>query len=189
MAGKEEHQLFADVFSSSDQSEMADLHCGDSAWARAASEWIKGSEVFDSIEKSRTKVWVFRNSSDVVVGFGSLNATGWKRWPPPKGPRSRLLYIPQLGIDSCFQGRPEDPKWRYSKQIMEHLIYEARMLAIQIRDTKKKAKHVDLLCLHVHKDNEPARKVYERFEFEKLPGFEENNLHLMVHKLDLSHED
>lgn len=72
---------------------------------------------------------------------------------------------------------------------MNHLIYEARMLAIEIRDTKKKAKHVDLLCLHVHKDNEPARKVYERFEFEKLSGFEENNLHMMFHKLDLSQED
>jgi len=70
-----------------------------------------------------------------VVGFGALNETRWKRWPPPDGPRSRLLYIPQLGIDVHFHGKPEDPNWRFSNQIMEHLIYEARQLAKQIRDS------------------------------------------------------
>ncbi len=168
---------------------MAGLHCGDSAWARAASEWINGSEVFDSIEKNQTKVWVFRNSADEIVGFGSLNATGWKRWPPPGGPRTRLLYIPQLGIDSRFHGKPEHPEWRYSKQVMDYLIYEARMLATEIRETKPPSKHVDLLTLHVHKDNVVAQKLYKRFEFERLPGFEENDLYLMSHKLNLSTDD
>lgn len=189
MAGKDEHQLFADTFTAEDQSGMAGFHCGDTAWARASSEWIKGSEVFDSIEKNRTKVWVFRNSSDEIVGFGSLNATGWKRWPPPDGPRSRLLYIPQLGMDSRFHGKPEDAEWRYSKQIMDHLIFEARELAIEIRDSKPPSKHVDLLLLHVHKDNIVAQKVYERFEFQRLSGFDENDMYVMTHKLDLSENE
>ena len=72
---------------------------------------------------------------------------------------------------------------------MEHLIYEARQLAKQIRDSKPASKHVDLLFLHVHKENEPAQRVYQRFDFERVPDFEENNLYLMAHKLDLSDLD
>ena len=77
--------LFADEFTNADQLEMADLHCGEEPWSRAASEWIKGSDVFDSIESQNTSVWVFRDHVDAIVGFASLNATGWKRWPPPDG--------------------------------------------------------------------------------------------------------
>ena len=75
-----------------------------------------------------------------------------------------------------------------ANQIMNHLIFEARMLALQIRDSKPPSKHVDLLFLHVHKDNFAAQKVYERFEFERLSAFEENSQHVMVHRLDLSEE-
>lgn len=167
---------------------MAGLHCGNSAWARASAEWIKGSEAVDSIAKHQTKVWVFRNASDEIVGFGSLNATGWKRWPPPDGSRSRLLYIPQIGIDSRFHGQPDDPEWRFSNQIMDHLIYEARMLALEIRDSKPPSKHVELLFLHVHKDNVAAQKVYKRHDFQSLKGFEKNDLHVMAHKLNLEEE-
>lgn len=185
LADKEEHQLFADEFTTTDQSEMAGLHCGDSAWARAATEWIRGSEVRDSIEKQRTKVWVFRNSLNEVVGFASLNVTNSIKWPPPDGSRNRLLYIPQIGIDSRFHGKPGDPEWRFSKQIMDHLIYEARMFALEIQSTKPPSKHVDLLFLHVHKDNVAAQKVYERHDFQLLEGFEKNNLYVMAHKLNL----
>ena len=186
LADTDDHQLFADPFSTADQSELAGLHCGDAPWSRAASEWIQGSEVCDSIEKNHTQVWIFRDKSGAVVGFGSLNETRWKKWPPPDGPRKRLLYIPQLGIDVQFHGKPEDPNWRFSNQIMEHLIYEARQLAKQIRDSKPASKHVELLFLHVHKENVAAQRVYQRFEFERVPGFEENDLYLMSHKLDLS---
>ncbi len=62
------------------------------------------------------------------------------------------------------------------------------MLAIEIRDLKPAKKHVSLLFLHVHKDNVAAQKVYQRFDFVRLPEFEENNLYLMPHKLDLSEE-
>ena len=72
MADTDEHQLFADPFSIEDQPELAGFHCGDSGWSRAASEWIKGSEVCDSIEKNNTKVWIFRDRQDAIVGLVRL---------------------------------------------------------------------------------------------------------------------
>jgi len=72
---------------------------------------------------------------------------------------------------------------------MDHLIFEARELAIEIRESKKPSKHVDLLFLHVHKDNIVAQKVYERFEFERLPDFDENDMYVMAHKLDWSEKE
>lgn len=187
MADSENQTLFADEFTATDQPFLAGLSCGDETWSLAATEWITSSEVLDSIEKFRTKVWVYRNSEedDAVVGFSSLAATGWQKWPPPDGKKSRLLYIPQLGLGRQFRGHPPDPEWRYSNQILEHLIGRAKELAKEIKEEKPPSKHVDLLTLKVHRDNIAARKVYERYEFELLPGFEDNEHLVMSHKLDL----
>jgi len=183
----ENRPLFADAFTAADQPFLAGLCCGVEPWAQAATEWINSSEVLDSIDKHGTKVWVYRNSEkdDAVVGFGSLAATGWQKWPPPDGKRSRLLYIPQLGLDQRFRGYPPDREWRYSNQIMEHLIGRAVLLAQQIKQEKPPSKHVDLLTLKVHRENAAARKVYERYGFEVLPGFEDNEHFVMSHKLHL----
>ncbi|MEX0820144.1 MAG: GNAT family N-acetyltransferase [Pirellulaceae bacterium] len=175
-------QLFADPFTEADQSEMAGLHCGDKPSARAATAWITGSDVLDSIANYETRVWVFRNQADEIVGFGSLGPTRW-RWPPPDGDYTRLLMIPQLGIDARFHGQPPDAEWRYSNQIMAHLILEAQEFAKEIQRTKPKKKHVELLILQVHKDNVAARRLYERFGFVVMPGFESNNHLVMSHKL------
>lgn len=180
--------LFADEFTAADQPFLAGLRCGAEPWAQAATEWITSSEVLDSISKYRTKVWVYRNSDadESVVGFGSLAASGDTTWPPPDGKkRSRLLYIPQLGLDQKFHGYPPDPEWRYSNQILEHLIGEAKLLAQQIRIEKPPSKHVDLLTLKVHRENTAARKVYERYGFELLPGFEDKEHFMMSHRLEL----
>lgn len=187
MAASDNQPLFADEFTAADQLFLAGLSCGDEPWSQAATEWIKSSEVLDSIEKFSTKVWVYRNSEadESVVGFSSLAATGWQKWPPPNGNRSRLLYIPQLGLDSQFRGYPPDPDWRYSNQILEHLVGQAKELAKQIKQEKPPSKHVDLLTLKVHRENIPARKVYERYGFELLPGYEDNEHFVMSHKLDL----
>lgn len=183
----ENRPLFADAFTAADQPFLAGLCCGDEPWAQAATEWINSSDVLDSIEKYGTKVWVYRNSEkdDAVVGFGSLAATGSQKWPPPDGKRSRLLYIPQLGLDQKFRGYPPLPEWRYANQIMEHLIDQAKVLAKQIQREKPPSKHVELLTLKVHRGNAAARKVYERYGFEVLPGFEDNEHLVMSHKLDL----
>lgn len=156
-------------------------------WSKAATEWITSSEVLDPIENYQTNVWIYRNSKedDSIVGFSSLATTGWQRWPPPDGKRSRLLYIPQVGLDQRYRGFPPDPDWRYSNQIMGHLIGQAKRLALRIRETKPPSKHVDLLTLKVHRQNIAAQKVYNRFKFELLDGFEDNEHLMMVHKLDL----
>jgi ribosomal protein S18 acetylase RimI-like enzyme len=175
-------QLFADPFTDADQPAMAGLHCGDEPWARAATAWINGSDVLDSITHWQTRVWVFRDESETVVGFGSLGPTQW-RWPPPAGDYTRMLMIPQLGIDARFRGQPPDPERRYSNQIMSHLIFEAQEWASEIRRTKPAKKHVALLILQVHKNNIPARRLYEKFEFIAMPGFESNEHIVMSHKL------
>jgi ribosomal protein S18 acetylase RimI-like enzyme len=182
----ENRPLFADAFTAADQPFLPGLRCGDEPWAQAATEWINSSDVLDSIDKHGTKVWVYRNSEedDAIVGFSSLAATGWQKWPPPDGKRSRLLYIPQLGLDKQFRGYPPDREWRYANQIMEHLIGQATLLAKQIQQEKPPSKHVDLLTLKVHRDNAAARKVYERYGFELLPGFEDNEHQMMFLRLE-----
>lgn len=187
MTEPENQLLFADEFTTADQPFLAGLHCGDELWSRAATEWITSSEVLDSIENHQTRVWIYRHSEDddSIVGFASLAATGWQKWPPPDGKRSRLLYIPQLGIDQQFRGFPSSYEWRYSNQIMEHLIGQAKSMARHIRDEKSAKKHVHLLTLKVHRENIAAQKLYQRYGFELLPGFEDNSHFVMQHNLAL----
>ena len=47
------------------------------------------------------------------------------------------------------------------------------------------SKHVELLTLKVHRQNIAAQKVYKRYGFELLDGFEDNEHLMMYHKLDL----
>lgn len=187
MTESEKLTLYADEFTPADQAFLAGLQCGDEAWSKAATEWITSSEVLDSIENYQTKVWIYRSADadDSIVGFSSLAATGWQKWPPPDGKRSRLLYIPQVGLEQKYRGFPSDPNWRYSNQIMEHLIGQAKNFALEIREGKPPSKHVDLLTLKVHRHNIAAQKVYNRFGFEPLDGFEDNEHLMMVHRLDL----
>lgn len=185
MSDAEQYQLFADKFTPEDQPLMAGLHCGDEPWSRAATQWITGSDVLDSIEKHGTSVWIYRDGHDAIVGFASLAATQWQKWPPPDGKRSRLLYIPQLGIDEKYRGFPPDHEWRYSRQIMEHLIFKARKMALEIRDAKPPSKHVELLTLKAHRENIPAQKLYERYGFVLLEGFEDDQHLVMSHRLNL----
>ena len=138
MTESENLTLYADEFTPADQPFLTGLLFGDEAWSKAATEWITSSEVLDSIENHQTKVWIYRNAEadGSIVGFSSLAATGWQKWPPPDGKRSRLLYIPQVGLAQKYRGFPPDPDWRYSNQIMGHLIGQAKKLAVQIREGK-----------------------------------------------------
>jgi hypothetical protein len=176
------YQLYADLFTEADQPEMAGLHCGDEPFARAATAWITGPDVRDSIANRETKVWVFRDDADTVIGFGSLGPCRW-RWPPPDGGYTRLLIIPQLGIDARYRGQPPDPDWRFSNQIMSHLIFEAQEWAAEIRETQHAKRHVDLLVVQVHRDNHAARCLYEKFEFIATPNYERHAHIVMSHRL------
>jgi GNAT superfamily N-acetyltransferase len=95
----------------------------------------------------------------------------------PGGGYARLVIIPMLGIDERFHGKPEDPAWRYSTQIISHLIYEAQQLA-----TNEKDEHslVEWLVLLVHREIERAIHFYEKCGFELIPGVVRRNNHFVM---------
>jgi hypothetical protein len=174
------YQLYADELTENDQSELIDFDCGQEPWARAATEWLLGSEVWESIKKRGTRVWLYRTESNVIVGFGSLGVTR-RRWPPPDGSYGNLPIIPMLGLDDRFRGQPPDPAKRYSSQIVSHLRYEAKRLLAENQDSGRET--TPLLVLYVHKDNHAAIRLYEKFGFSVEVKASRNDLLLMIQKL------
>lgn len=171
------HQLYGVEFTEADQARLVGFSCGDEVWSRAVREWILGSDVLDSMKRWGTRVWLFETEDGNVVGFGSLGTTRWK-WPPPDGPRTTLTIVPMLGVDQRFQGKPDDPEWRYSRQIMLHLIDEARRIR---KDwTGQPDQRPDWLILQVQRDNKRAIGFYEKFGFEFLSSAERPNNHLAM---------
>lgn len=173
-------QLYADDLTEDDRSELVYLDCGDEPWSRAATEWIVGSEVWNSIRKYQTRVWLYRNDAGVIVGFGSLGTTR-RRWPPPGGNHANLLIIPMLGIDHRFHGQPVDAKFRYSNQALAHIRFEA----IEMLQSHRKAGRttLPLLSLFVHRDNRRAIRLYEKSGFVPEPSAARGDLVLMIQKL------
>ena len=156
-----EHQLTADIFTEADQEDLVGFSCGDSDVGRACTQWILGSDVLDSMLRGTT-VWLYRNQAEEVVGFGSLGPIRW-RWPLPDGSYTNLLIIPMLGIDERFQGQPLDEEWRYSHQVMNHLVYAALQMSSEAK------KPIEWLLLLVHPENHRAIKLYENFDFLLIP--------------------
>ena len=156
------YQLFADEFTREDIADLVDFDCGQAAWAQAATQWICGSDVWESIKSRGTNVWVYRNNANVIVGFGSLGITR-RRWPPPDGGHSNFLFIPMLGIDKHFHGQPADEQFRYSRQIISHLRFEAMQILNQHQDAGRNT--LPILSLLVHRDNARAIMLYARFGF------------------------
>ena len=126
------HQLYAVEFTEADQARLAGFSCGDESWSRHVTEWIRGSEVLDSIKRWGTRVWLFEMEQGEVVGFGSVGTSVWQ-WQPPGGPKTTVVLIPMLGIDIRYQGYPPEPEWRYSRQIMAHLVFEGERPCAVIR--------------------------------------------------------
>ena len=159
-----EFQLYADIFTKADQEELVGFSCGDSTQGKFCTQWILGSDVFDSMKRGTT-VWLFRNQEGKVVGYGSLGIVRW-RWPlsDPEGKYTKNLYIPMLGIDKNFQGQPTDTEWRFSHQIMNHLIAAAYEINQQLDNP------LDWVLLMVAPDNTGAIKLYEHFDFELIPN-------------------
>ena len=171
------HQLSADLFTEADQQQLASFSCGDTVVGRACTEWIRGSDVLDSMQRG-SGVWLYRNSDDEIVGFGSLGPIRW-RWPLPDVDYAKLAIIPMLGIDERFQGQPPGKEWRYSRQIMNHLIYEAHVFSAMQK------KPVEWLLLLVHPENKPAIKLYEELDFVMIPDVRRGaaNSCVMKHRL------
>lgn len=170
------HQLYAVEFTAADQARLAGFSCGDDTWARHVAEWIRGSDVLDSMSRG-TKVWLFETAEGEIVGFGSLGPTRW-RWPPPDGSRTVVLLIPMLGLDIRFQGQPPDPQWRFARQIMSHLASEARAMSGQSAEAT--GTPIDWLVLLVHRDNQRAIRFYEKCGFELIPGVLRRRDHVVM---------
>ena len=151
-----QHQLYAVNFKEADQVRLIGFSCGDEIWSRHVAEWIRGSDVLDSMKKG-TKVWLFENASGEIVGFGSVGRTRW-RWPLRDGAYNTILLLPMLGLATRFQGQPPEPEWRFARQIMSHLIHAAREMS---EATAQSASPIDWLVLMVHRDNLRAVKFYQ----------------------------
>jgi ribosomal protein S18 acetylase RimI-like enzyme len=83
-----------------------------------------------------------------------------------------------LGIDTRFQGKPANPEWRYSRQIMEHLLAEAQRIVREWREDA--GQRPQWLVLQVRADNTRAIGFYERCGFELIPGVVRPNNHVVM---------
>ncbi len=145
---------------------VSNFECGPHKYEREVAEWIRGEQprtVLDAIRsRSRpTLVWLY-STADAVVGYGSLCRSAWSSIPGGRRDMP-IMLIPNLGIHVDFQGCPKDaaPDDRYSSQIIEHLIHEARRFPF--------GGCLPLLGLFLHPDNTRARRCYERKGFRDFP--------------------
>jgi len=172
----DEYELIADEFTEADQGDLVGFCCGDSISGRLCTEWISGSGVFDSI-KRKTKVWIYRNQTDRVIRYSSVGFVKW-RWPLPDGNYTTVLYIPMIGIDQRYHGQPPAKEWRYSHQMMNHLIYSCHQM------NEERENPVEWLTLKVLPGNSGAIRLYNQFGFELIENVEQNHgLRVMKHRL------
>jgi GNAT superfamily N-acetyltransferase len=134
--------------------------CGNQPWELPLAVWIKAGPDVETgalfeMRKRRGKlqVWLHVNDKNELVAYSSLGESNW-RWPTPRDLRIPLSIIPNVAIQKQFQGQPADLP-RYSSQILEHLIFEAR------QHTNRQP----LLGLYVDPRNAAAIKVYQRTGF------------------------
>jgi ribosomal protein S18 acetylase RimI-like enzyme len=170
------YQLVAVEFTAADQARLAGFSCGNEAWSRHVAEWIRGSDVLDSMKRG-TRVWLFENTGGEIVGFGSVGRTRW-RWPLPDGSYTSILLVPMLGLDARFRGQPPDAEWRFARQIMSHLMSAAREMSRDAATQSGKA--IDWLVLMVHRENHRAIRFYEKCGFELVTGVMRHGDHLVM---------
>ena len=130
------------------------FECGDAPWAQEVAEWIRGEgaeTVRTALGDPLSQVWFYTTGAGEVVGFSSLGRTRW-RYPDRRQPPVALSLIPMLGVHARFQRQPADePKEeRYSRQILRHVIGEAK----QHSDTGDRQPllglYVHPVCMQVH---------------------------------------
>ncbi len=171
------YQLYAVEFTEADQARLVGFSYGSEEWSKHVTEWILGSDALDSMEAHGTRVWLFETQQGDMVGFGSVGTSAW-RWPPPDGARTNIVLIPMLGIDARFQGQPSDPAWRYSRQIMAHLIAEGQRIAHE--SPEDPGKKPQWMVLMVRAENARAIRFYEQCGFELIPNVVRKNNHVVM---------
>jgi ribosomal protein S18 acetylase RimI-like enzyme len=142
---------------------VANFSCGIQPWEIAMSEWIKAPETAKfGNSQHQTSIWLYYHPDGRIVGFGSLGITRWKM-PYPDGDYTSLSIIPALAIQTEFQNLPPDcldNNPSFSHQLLADLIGKATMQA------------PDTLVLFVHRQNQKAIDLYNRFGFKDTPSRE-----------------
>lgn len=133
---------------------VADFDCGDEGWETPLAAWIKappdvrnGALYELGKRKGKLDVWLHVNGAGDLVGYSSLGISNWE-WPTADDPRVPISVIPNVAIQKRFWGCPKNDPPRYSAQILDHLIFEAR----------NHTERHPLLGLFVHPSNRRAIK-------------------------------
>ena len=142
---------------------VTDFDCGDEEWESPLAAWIEAAPSVENgalhemrKRKGKLSVWLHVNGAGELVGYSALGASNWE-WPTADDPRVPISVIPNVAIQKRFWGCPKGDPPRYSTQILDHLVFEAR-------------KHEDrhpLLGLFVHPMNGRAIKAYKVAHFEE----------------------
>jgi hypothetical protein len=104
------HELHANEFTERDWAEVQAFRCGDLPHQVEVSDWLRGPEELGP-EKSAvasikdlthpSRVWLFRDEQERLVGFGALGYSEW-RWTQGKDPWIPLSVIIWCGIHVDF---------------------------------------------------------------------------------------
>jgi len=141
------------AFASELLDEVRDFDCGDEPYQQGLADWLL-DDAIPALARG-TKVWLYANQSNEVVGYGSLGLTRWK-YPEGDSPKNGLVIIPAVAVRRVFWRKPEGAADdRYSSQIMQHLLAEATAWPGSL----------PAIGLFVHPENHAAIKLYERFGF------------------------
>lgn len=163
-------ELAVEVFTADNAHKVAGFSCGSESWETRLNEWITGSDVLRSMQRGTQVLLYFLGGR--LVGFGSVGTTEVSD-PWPKGKKTPAAIIPAVAIDSRFQGQPANVGYaeKFSGQIMGDLIARAMQFG------------VELLVLHVHKNNQIAQRLYQRWGFEVQGDSHKEGHYLMALKL------
>ncbi len=156
-------RLTAIPFTKDDLDTVANFHCGDDPWAEYVSNWIKGADdgVLVALDLG-TQVWLYLNSDDDIVGFGSLGMTEWFYPNPYNGKKVKLHVIPAYAVQSRFHKQPPgDWSQHYASEILNDLIAQATYRCLQDPSL------ASLLGLFVDERNQRAIRHYENHGFIK----------------------
>jgi len=136
--------------------------CGAEPWEAEVADWIKRRNgALRQVSRGRCLVWLYFTDEDDLVGYGSLGPHDWV-WPDLNSPPRTTHHIPYMGVDARYQREPSDepPEWRYSSQIIRHLLGQA------IREADENPSRERILGLYVHPANTRAIRFYERVGFQ-----------------------
>jgi len=100
-----------------------------------------------------TRVFLYFNEAESLVGFSALGLTRWPHYP------TAIAILVQIAIQREFQGKPDGTnEQKYSRQIMGDVIMRAHAL------------DCDWLVLTVDPRNLAAINLYRSYQFEVFNG-------------------